>query len=253
MTQPSRITPRTRKSPAPDNSAHAAGAEYLIVAPHPDDAELAMGGTIARLIDQGKRVAVVDLTSGEPTPFGSPAIRRRETAAASKLLGLTTRLNLGLPNRTLQATLANRVKLAEVYRTLRPRVVFVPYWHDAHPDHRAAHNLGIDARFHAKLTRTKMKGQPWYPPRLIFYYCTHLRRQEDVTFVIDVSKYIETKFAAVACYQSQFFTNRGPEAGAVLQYVRTLNAFYGQLINRQYAEQFATLETLGLDSFDAII
>lgn len=234
-------------------AATAEPVEYLIVAPHPDDAELAMGGTIARLIAEGRRVGVVDLTSGEPTPFGSPAVRRRETAAASKVLGLTSRVNLGLPNRTLEATLANRQKLAEAYRAMRPRVVFVPYWHDSHPDHRAAHNLGIDARFHAKLTRTKMSGQPWYPTRMIFYYCTHMRRQEDVTFVYDVSDYIERKFEAVACYQSQFFTGRGPESGAVLEYVRGLNAFYGRLINRPYAEQFATLEMLGLDSMEAII
>ncbi len=228
--------------------------DYLIVAPHPDDAELAMGGTIARLINEGKRVAVVDLTSGEPTPFGTPAARRRETAAASKVLGISVRINLKLPNRELQATLPNRVKLAEAYRTLRPQVVFIPYWHDAHPDHRAAHNLGIDARFHAKLTKTSMRGDPWYPPRVIFYYCTHLRRQQDVTFLLDVSDFIDKKFQAVACYQSQFFTGRTKqESGAVLDYVRGINAFWGQMINRKYAEQFTVLEPLGLSTLNNII
>jgi len=144
--------------------------EFLVVAPHPDDAELGMGGTIAKLIRAGNSVAVCDLTSGEPTPFGTPAKRRNETREASKVLGLTRRLNLGLTNRALEATLAARVKLAEVYRVLRPRVVFIPYWPDSHPDHLAATQLAIAARFHAKLTKTRMKGRPHYPERLLFYY-----------------------------------------------------------------------------------
>src|SRR5882672_2133862 len=101
--------------------------DYLVIAPHPDDAELSLGGTIALLLSQGKRVGVLDLTDGEPTPFGSPEIRARETAAASAVLGLAWRGNLGLPNRRLEATLDARSKLAGVLRTLRPPTVFAHY------------------------------------------------------------------------------------------------------------------------------
>jgi bacillithiol biosynthesis deacetylase BshB1 len=222
--------------------------EYLVVAPHPDDAELGMGGTMVKLLRAGRRVAVADLTSGEPTPFGTPARRRRETAAATRRLGLTQRLNLGLKNRALEATLANRRRLAEVYRLLRPRVLFIPYWDDAHPDHLAACELAVHARFHAKLTKTDMKGEPHYPPRVVYYYCTHLRRHADVAFVIDVSAEMQAKLAAVECYRSQFHDGRGAKAGAVVQFVGEINRYWGRMIGREYGEPFAVRETLGIDS-----
>src|ERR1700687_6177278 len=112
--------------------------DYLVIAPHPEDAELGAGGTILLLKSQGARVGVLDLTNGEPTPHGSPEIRQRETAAATAVLGLSWRGNLGLPNRALEGTLDARRRLASAFRLLRPRILFAPYWEDAHPDHVAA-------------------------------------------------------------------------------------------------------------------
>lgn len=222
--------------------------EYLVAAPHPDDAELGMGGTIALLLGRGRTVGVLDLTTGEPTPFGTPAKRKRETVAATEVLGLTTRLNLGMKNRELQPTLENRRRVAEVYRTLRPRVVFIPYWHDAHPDHSAATQLATEARFQAKLTKTDMAGEPYYPERMIYYYCTHLRRSADVSFVVDVSEVMELKRQAVQCYQSQFYEGRGEQAGMVMEYVESHNRYWGMQINRQFGEPFAVMETLAIAS-----
>jgi bacillithiol biosynthesis deacetylase BshB1 len=227
--------------------------EYLVVAPHPDDAELGMGGTIVKLIRAGKRVAVVDLTSGEPTPFGTPARRRRETAAASKVLGLRQRLNLGLKNRELEATLGSRVRLAEAIRLLRPRVLFIPYWRDAHPDHLAASVLAIQARFHAKLTKTRMKGDPHYPPRVLFYYCTHLRTTADVALVVDITGEFAVKMKAIECYRSQFYAGRGRQAGAVVEYVANSCRFWGHQINRAYGEPFAIQETLGVATPECLV
>ena len=115
--------------------------DILIVSPHPDDAELGMGGAILKFRAEGLAVGVLDLTNGEPTPFGSPEIRQQETAAATKILGLAWRENLGLPNRSLEPTLAAREQLAVVFRRTRPRWIFAPYWIDAHPDHVAATRL----------------------------------------------------------------------------------------------------------------
>jgi len=220
--------------------------DYLVIAPHPDDAELAMGGTIAKLPATGASVAVCDLTDGEPTPFGDPATRARETAEASAHLGLTQRFNLGLPNRTLQATLEARVKLAELIRRLRPRRLFCPYWEDAHPDHVAATRLIEDARFHAKLTKTDMAGEPWHPERIIHYYCTHLRHAAQPAFVIDISDQWPAKLAAMKAYQSQFYVGRGSSAGAVIEMVSDLNRYWGRLIGTQFGEPFALREPLGL-------
>ena len=90
--------------------------DVLVVAPHPDDAELGMAGAIMKFKDDGWRVGILDLTNGEPTPLGTPEIRARETAAATAILGLDWRENLGLPNRSLEATLEARAKLAAVFR-----------------------------------------------------------------------------------------------------------------------------------------
>src|ERR1700731_1487442 len=139
--------------------------DYLVIAPHPDDAELAVGGTILLLQAQGARVGILDLTDGEPTPHGSPEIRRRETEAATAVLGLAWRGNLGLTNRRLEADLQSRACLAGVLRQLRPRVLFAPYWEDNHPDHVAACALVEAARFWSKLTRTDLPGEPHYPQK----------------------------------------------------------------------------------------
>ena len=124
--------------------------DALVIAPHPDDAELGMGGTIGLMLAQGLAVGILDLTDGEPTPLGSPEIRARETAAATAALGVAWRENLGLPNRRLRATLSARARLAGVIRHTRPRWLFAPHWIDAHPDHVAATKLTEAARFWSK-------------------------------------------------------------------------------------------------------
>src|SRR5262245_8018725 len=108
--------------------------DYLVIAPHPDDAELGVGGTILVLKSQGARVGVLDLTDGEPTPHGSREIRRTETEAATRILGLDWRGNLGLPNRSLTADLEGRERLAGLLRQLRQRRLFAPYWADGYAD-----------------------------------------------------------------------------------------------------------------------
>ena len=115
--------------------------DILVIAPHPDDGELGMGGAIVKFKARGQSVGILDLTDGEPTPHGSPEMRARETMAATEILGLDWRENLGLPNRSLEATLEARRRLAEVIRRVRPRWLFAPYWIDAHPDHVAATQL----------------------------------------------------------------------------------------------------------------
>ena len=100
--------------------------DALVVAPHPDDAELGMGGTIVRLIQQGWKIGILDLTDGEPTPLGSRERRAAETASANAALGSPWRKNLGLPNRSLEPTLLHRRAVAAVFREMRPRLIFAP-------------------------------------------------------------------------------------------------------------------------------
>ena len=220
--------------------------DYLVIAPHPDDAELGVGGTIPLLQSQGARVGVLDLTDGEPTPFGSPEIRRRETDAATAVLGLDWRGNLGLPNRALVADLEARRHLAGALREVRPRVLLAPYWEDAHPDHVAASALVDAARFWAKLSKTDLPGQPHYPERIIYYFSVHLRIQPRPSFVLDVTPFHETKMRAVACYRSQFIEGRPTTPPTFLDELRDRARYWGWAVGSGYGEPFLTREEVGL-------
>jgi len=227
--------------------------DFLVVAPHPDDAELGMGGTIAKMIDAQWRVGVLDLTSGEPTPHGSEEIRRAETSAASETLKITWRGNAGLPNRKLQHTLEARELLASYFRLLRPRWIFAPYWKDAHPDHIAGTELIEAARFWSKLSKTDMPGQRFHPERIYYYYCIHLRLAVQPDWIVDISDHWERKLESVRAYKSQFIDGRPTESPTFLDRVRDEAAHWGRLIDRPYGEPLATKEPLGLTSLRDII
>lgn len=223
-------------------------ASFLVIGPHPDDQELGMGGTIARLIQQGHTVHLLDVTNGEPTPYGTLETRARESTAAANILGVSRTL-LGLPNREVVHNLANRHLMAAAIRIHRPDVLFLPYPQDAHPDHVAVTRIGEDARFDAKLTRSAIPGEPCYPKRIIYYYCTHLRMNFQPSFCLDISAQMETKLTAIRAYHSQFIINNSP----VPQMVQTLNGYFGGRIGTAYAEPFYTHEALGLSGLDQLV
>jgi bacillithiol biosynthesis deacetylase BshB1 len=220
--------------------------DCLVIAPHPDDAELGAAGLILQLKAEGRRVGVLDLTSGEPTPHGSPEIRRHETEQATHVLGLDWRENLGLPNRSLQATLEARHALAAVFRRVRPTWILAPYWVDAHPDHVAATQLIEDARFWSKLTKSDLPHSPHHPARVFYYYCVHLKLAAQPAFVLDISPHWERKRQAISCYHSQFVAGRSQEAPTFLDQLRDDAAHWGRLIGARYGEPFATREPVAL-------
>ncbi len=207
-----------------------------------------MGGSIALLAAQGHRVHLLDMTNGEPTPLGTPETRAREAAAAAKILGVQRTL-LGLPNRQVVHSINARHKVAAVIRAHRPDWIFLPFPIDAHPDHVAVTRIGEDARFDAKLSKTDIPGEPWYPKRIIYYFCTHLRMNFVPTFCLDITAHIETKLAAVRAYESQFVANNSP----VPDMVRTLSAYFGTRIGTPHAEPFFTHEVLGFVGFGQLL
>ena len=227
--------------------------DFLVIAPHPDDAELGMGGTIVKMLAQKMRVGILDLTSGEPTPHGSESLRKTETAKATDILGVTWRGNAGLPNRSLEPTLEARAIIAGYIRTLRPRWLFAPYWDDAHPDHLAATQLVEAARFWAKLSKTDLPGNPHHPERIYYYYCIHLRLAIGPSFVIDISDQWDTKLRSILAYESQFLTGRDQTPPTLVDRFRDDAAYWGRIINRKYGEPFATKEPLALDSLRDLI
>ena len=226
--------------------------DLLVVAAHPDDAEISVGGVILSSVAAGRRVGVLELTNGEPTPKGTVERRAAETAAATEVLGVTWRGNLGLPNRSLQADLPARQQLAEVFRLTRPAVILAPYWEDAHPDHVAASQLVDDARFWSKLSKTEMVGERFWPPRLYYYFSIHLRIHPRPSFVFDISDCIDAKMQAIGCYQSQVIEGRSTEFPTVLDDIRDCARYWGWSIGRNYGEPLMSREEIGVSALEVI-
>jgi N-acetylglucosamine malate deacetylase 1 len=246
----------------------------VVVGPHPDDQELGMGGTIARLAAQGHRVLLLDMTDGEPTPHGDRQTRAKESAEAARILeeaarqgaaregasnpGEVRRALLGLPNRFVEHTVAARHAVAGALRAWRAHVVFVPHWEDAHPDHVAVTRVVEDARFDAKLSKIDMPtpaglepGPPLYPKWMFYYYATHLRRTPDPMFLVDVSPYQEAKMRAIEAYRSQFIVNE--KNRPVLEWERAAMTYFGSRIGAAAAEPFTSREPLGLNGLAGLV
>ncbi|NNJ25697.1 bacillithiol biosynthesis deacetylase BshB1 [Alienimonas chondri] len=231
--------------------------DLLVVAAHPDDAELSVGGTILKHLAAGKAVGVVDLTDGEPTPHGDPETRARETAAASEALGLTWRHNLGLKNRHLEDDHAARAALATVFRLTRPDIVLGHAPTDTHPDHVRAARLTADARFWAKLTKTDLAGQPWsergglpgepfLPPKLYHFWSVHLREIPTPSFCVDITGHLEQKLAAIRCYESQLTTGRATAFPTLFDDIETRARYWGWATHVTHAEPLGSGESVGV-------
>jgi bacillithiol biosynthesis deacetylase BshB1 len=227
--------------------------DALVVAPHPDDAEIGMGGAIAKMIGDGLAVGILDLTDGEPTPTGSRETRARETEAATRALGITWRRCLGLPNRSLEHTLDARWAVAGVLRETRPRFLFAPYWEDAHPDHCAATALVEAARFWGKLSKSDIPGSPHWTPHVYYYFSIHLKLPERPAFVLDIDSHLDTKIRAVQCYESQFGAAAPVGNSDVIEGLRVRASYWGRLIGARHGEPFASREPIGLKAITGLI
>lgn len=226
--------------------------DVLVVAAHPDDAEISVGGTIAKLIGEGERVGIVDLTTGEPTPRGSLETRRDETAMATETLGSPWRTNLGLPNRRLFETEQARRKLAEVIRLTKPQLLLGPRPTDVHPDHVAASALVDAARFWAKLSRTDLDGDRHWTPRLLSYWSIHLRETERPSLVVDITETFDAKQRAVRAYTSQMPT-ADASFPSVLDDIEARARYWGWAINSAYGEPLSDRETIGVASASTLV
>ncbi len=205
-----------------------------------------LGGTVTKLINNGHSVVLVDLTNGEPTPYGSLEKRKLETENANKILGVKKRVMLPINNREVFDTLENRKLLANIIREYRPGIIFIPYPQDAHPDHVQASALCVAARFYAKLTKADLGHEPFFPRRYIYYFCTHLRLTLQPSFVFDISDCMEAKLAAVRAYESQFIENEKNQI--IFERLKIENGYWGQQSNCVYAEPFVAPELIKINS-----
>lgn len=230
--------------------------DIIAFAPHPDDAELLCGGTLAKLAREGRRTAIVDLTRGEMGTRGSVEIRATEAAQAAQVLGLAVRENLGLPDSGLENTPANRTLIAKVIRRLRPQVVIAPAPKGRHPDHRIAAEMIRDGCFLAGVRKTDPASAP-HRPRKLLHAIAYREDHQKPTFVVDISADFETKLRAVACYASQFegVIQAGevyPNGEPLADIIRHQSAHYGSLIRCAYGEPFWTQETMKVQDLMAL-
>lgn len=224
---------------------------------HPDDAELVMGGTLAREAARGRRVALVDLTRGESGSRGTPETRAAEAAEAARILGVAHRESLGLPDARLAHVPEHKDPVVEAVRRLRPEVVILPYWEQRHPDHSMASRIAYDGCFLAGLRNYRPELGPAFRPRKVVYALSMTETTEAApSFVVDVTDVWDVKMRAVRAFASQF----APAAGETVtlpferfQLAVEANARrHGERIGVKYGEGFLLKEPIEVEDLLAL-
>jgi N-acetylglucosamine malate deacetylase 1 len=217
--------------------------DMMVVAAHPDDAEISVGGTLLRALRAGRRVGIVDVTRGEMGTRGSLDDRARETEAANALMGLSVRYNLEQPDGRVEASLEAREELAAILREHRPEVVLAHHVVDLHPDHRAVGELARAAWYLAGLARMAEErgATPARRPKRIYSFMGHV--PFDPTFVVDIGPVWEAKVELVRCYASQLVPARADDRGQhllfgadILARMETRARFWGERAGTLYGE-----------------
>jgi LmbE family N-acetylglucosaminyl deacetylase len=226
--------------------------DAIVITAHPDDAEVQMGGTIARLTDQGLRVLIVDLCDGEPADFAQPGVRVQQAQRAAKILG-ADRLILHEQDRLIQDTIPLRLELARLIRQHQPRWVFGTAEACVHPDHAAVGPLVTAAVFYARLGNwDQVPGgevlagtDPWVVERLFFPHCKmEPAWGASFDFAVDVSETYRRKQQALAEYRSIFEVEEGDQ---LLELYEAEDTHMGRLFGVAYAEIFKAHSPLLVD------
>ena len=225
--------------------------DVIAVGAHPDDVEIGCGGTVARLVQQGYRVGIVDLTDGEPTPgCPSPEIRLAEAQAAAEILGVHVRVTLELPNRRLFDSFESRVALAKVFRTYRPKLILglIGKTPLASPDHWQASQITDAAVFYTRLSKwdSYFDGLPVHTIQSQVWYQLGVSSlgipPAAGHFVVDISETLELKLKAIRAYQTQF----PPSKDRVFQWVSSQNQLAGASAGFGAGELLYSTMTLGV-------
>jgi len=244
--------------------------DVLAIAAHRDDVEQTCGGTLLKMAQRGRRTGILDLTQGEMGTRGTAEERAREAADAAKILRVSWREALDIPDGRVENNFENRLKVARVIREQRPRVVILPYWEGRHPDHYTSSTLGYEACFLAGLAKLEVSVDAGDSPASL----TTGRRQDsrqdagatnlrphrpfkiiyatlyyDVrpTFVVDITELFETRFQALMAYKSQFSDQDAgkdlfPAHVEIRARIEAMARFYGLLGGVTYAEPFLQKE-----------
>ncbi|MGD0415809.1 MAG: bacillithiol biosynthesis deacetylase BshB1 [Terriglobales bacterium] len=248
--------------------------DILALAAHRDDVEQTCGGTLLKMAERGYRTGILDLTQGEMGTRGSAEDRAREAQEAARILKVSWRHALDIPDGRVENTWENRLQVARVIREQRPRVLILPYWEGRHPDHYTASVLGYEASFLAGLAKLAVSSQPSavssqssvisepatdsaspHRPFKIIY--ASLYRDVRPTFVVDITDQFETRFASLMAYKSQFTDQQVgsgifPAHKEIRARIESMARFYGMMGGVTYAEPFVQKEVGMVDDVMAI-
>lgn len=235
--------------------------DILAFGAHPDDVELGCSGTLAKLISEGKRVAVVDLTQGELGTRGTNVTRAEEAAEASKILGISARENLRMSDGFLLNTEEHQMEIVKMIRKYQPEIVFANAIEDRHPDHAKASKLVSDACFLSGLVKIETEidsedQKPWRPKH-VFHYIQWKNIQPD--FVVDISDFMEKKIETCLAYKTQFYDPDSKEPMTPIATKDFLESLtyraqdLGRLAGVAFAEGFTSERLIALKNFDGII
>ena len=226
--------------------------DILAIAAHRDDVEQTCGGTLLKMARRGHRAGILDLTHGEMGTRGTADDRAREAEEAARILRVSWRQALDIPDGRVENTWENRLKVAGVIREQRPRVVILPYWQGRHPDHYTASVLGYESCFLAGLTKIVLNKQglsddPLPPHRPFKIIYATLYYDVRPTFVVDISEQFEARFQSLMTYKSQFSDQEAgkeifPAQAEIRSRIEAMARFYGLLGGVTYAEPFLQKE-----------
>ena len=225
--------------------------DLLAIAAHPDDVELTCGGTLLKMAKRGYKTGILDLTAGEMGTRGGPETRAKEAARAARILKVSYRGTLGVPDSDVQPSRHHKLALAKKIRELRPHTVILPYWQARHPDHYHASTLGYEGCFLAGLKALPIAGEPFRPFKIL--YCTSFEGMPP-TFVVDITKEYRTRRQAILAYASQFRPDKSERRQRVFLAIDELDSKMdllarrnGDLIGVRYGEPFLQKELMQID------
>jgi bacillithiol biosynthesis deacetylase BshB1 len=250
--------------------------DILALAAHRDDVEQTCGGTLLKMAERGYRTGILDLTQGEMGTRGTAEERALESAEATRILKVSWRHALDIPDGRVENTWENRLKVARVLRHQRPRVVILPYWQGRHPDHYTASVLGYEACFLAGLAKLDISQTPPIVGSSVSFYDLGALAHEGVaphrpfkivyaslyqdvrpTFIVDITDQFEARMASLMAYKSQFSDQQAgsgifPAQAEIRARVESMARFYGMMGGVTYGEPFVQKEVGLVDDLLAI-
>lgn len=234
--------------------------DVLIFAAHPDDVELSMGGTVAKLTKDNFKVGIIDFTRGELGTRGTPEIRQKEAFQAAIHLKTALRENLDIPDGNVENNKENLLKVIMSIRKYRPKIVFAPYFNDRHPDHINTSKLVKEAVFYSGLPKIKTFDrevpQNTHRPEKLYYYMQTYTFEP--SFIVDISDTFEYKMKAMLAFESQFYNPKVNEPETFISkpgfinFIESRASFYGFKINKKYGEAFFCEENIELNINDEL-